>query len=71
MGQGLSCGSSDELGLFSAVQLGDLETLKEVMGKNSALVHSSTVYEYNSALHIAAANDQIEVGFLILVTPGL
>ncbi|XP_073056939.1 putative E3 ubiquitin-protein ligase XBAT31 [Primulina eburnea] len=61
MGQGLSCGSSDELGLFSAVQLGNLETVKEVMGKNSAFVHSSTVYDRNSVLHIAAANDQIEV----------
>ncbi|XP_073023039.1 putative E3 ubiquitin-protein ligase XBAT31 isoform X1 [Primulina eburnea] len=61
MGQGLSCGSVEELGLFSAVQLGDLETVKEVMGKNSALVHSSTVYDRNSALHIAAENGQIEV----------
>ncbi|XP_073291731.1 putative E3 ubiquitin-protein ligase XBAT31 [Primulina huaijiensis] len=61
MGQGLSCGSSDELGLFSAVQLGDFETVKEFMGKNSAFVHSSTVYDRNSVLHIAAANGQIEV----------
>ncbi|XP_073141809.1 putative E3 ubiquitin-protein ligase XBAT31 [Henckelia pumila] len=61
MGQGLSCRSSDELGLFSAVQLGDLETVKEVMAQNSALVRSSTVYDRNSALHIAAASGQIEV----------
>ncbi|PRQ54465.1 hypothetical protein RchiOBHm_Chr1g0313891 [Rosa chinensis] len=38
MGQGLSCGASDEHGLFRAMQLGNL------------------------ALHIGAANGQIEVG---------
>lgn len=64
MGQGLSCGSGDEHGLFTAVQCGDVETLKAVLEKNPSLIHHSTVYDRQSALHIAAANGQIEVGFL-------
>lgn len=64
MGQGLSCGTSDEHGLFSAVQCGDLDTLKSVLDKNPSLIHHSTVYDRQSPLHIAAANGQIEVGFL-------
>lgn len=62
MGQGLSCGTSDEHGLFTAVQCGDLETLKSVFEKNPSLIHHSTVYDRQSPLHIAAANGQIEVG---------
>lgn len=63
MGQGLSCGTSDEHGLFSAVQCGDLETLNAVLEKNSSLIHHSTVYDRQSPLHIASANGQIEVGW--------
>ncbi|XP_009790266.1 putative E3 ubiquitin-protein ligase XBAT31 [Nicotiana tabacum] len=66
MGQGLSCGSGDEHGLFSAVQCGDVETLKAVLEKNPSLIHHSTVYDRQSALHIAAANGQIEVVTMLL-----
>ncbi|KAL0417846.1 UNVERIFIED_CONTAM: putative E3 ubiquitin-protein ligase XBAT31 [Sesamum radiatum] len=66
MGQGLSCRSSEEQGLFSAVQLGDLETVEAVLHRDSTLVHRSTVYDRNSALHIAAANGRIEVLSLLL-----
>ncbi|XP_011089454.1 putative E3 ubiquitin-protein ligase XBAT31 [Sesamum indicum] len=66
MGQGLSCRSSEEQGLFSAVQLGDLETVEAVLQRDSTLIHRSTVYDRNSALHIAAANGRIEVLSLLL-----
>lgn len=64
MGQKLSCGTSDEHELFSAVQCGDLETVKALFEGNPSLVHHSTIYDRQSALHIAAANGQIEVRFL-------
>lgn len=64
MGQGLSCGTSQEHGLFRAVQVGDLDTVEAVLGREPALLHQATVYDRHSALHIAAANGQIEVGAL-------
>ncbi|CAN4119894.1 unnamed protein product [Withania somnifera] len=66
MGQGLSCGTTDEHGLFSAVQCGDLETLKAVLERKPSLIHHSTVYDRQSPLHIAAANGQIEVVSILL-----
>ncbi|KAK2643100.1 hypothetical protein Ddye_024863 [Dipteronia dyeriana] len=61
MGQGLSCGASHEHGLFSAVQYGDLETVKVLMERDPSLLLQATVYDRHSALHIAAANGQIEI----------
>ncbi|KAH6766173.1 hypothetical protein C2S52_017156 [Perilla frutescens var. hirtella] len=61
MGQGLSCKTTEEQGLFTAVQMGDLETVKAVFERNPAIFHHSTVFDRNSALHIAAADAQIEV----------
>ncbi|CAN4100956.1 unnamed protein product [Withania somnifera] len=66
MGQRLSCGRSDEHGFFSVVQYGDLETLKVLLERNSSLVHHSTVYDRQSALHIAAANGHIEVVSMLI-----
>lgn len=66
MGQGLSCGTNDEHGLFTAVQCGDLETVKALFERNPSLVHHSTGYDRQSALHIAAANGQIEVVCMLL-----
>ncbi|XP_059300520.1 putative E3 ubiquitin-protein ligase XBAT31 isoform X1 [Lycium ferocissimum] len=67
MGQGLSCGTSDEHGLlFTAVKCGDLETVKVLLERNSNVVHHSTVYDHQSALHIAAANGQIEVVSMLI-----
>lgn len=65
MGQGLSCAASQEHGLFSAVQFGDLDTVKAMLEKDSSFLHQTTVYDRQSALHIAAANGQIEVGFVV------
>ncbi|KAL4558245.1 hypothetical protein LXL04_036443 [Taraxacum kok-saghyz] len=61
MGQGLSCRIPDEHGLFTAVQFGDLEIVKTVLERDPSLLQQKTVYDRHSALHIAAANGQIEV----------
>ncbi|KAF5727386.1 putative E3 ubiquitin-protein ligase XBAT31 [Tripterygium wilfordii] len=61
MGQALSCGANQENGLFSAVQLGDLETVEALLEVDPSLLHESTVYDRQSALHIAAANGWIEI----------
>ncbi|KAF8395109.1 hypothetical protein HHK36_019050 [Tetracentron sinense] len=66
MGQGLSCKASHEYGLFTAVQVGDLETLEALVERQPSLLHQTTVYDRLSALHIAAANGQIEVLSMIL-----
>ena len=66
MGQGLSCGSSDEHGLFTAVQFGDSESVNAVLEEDPNLIYQTTVYDRHSALHIAAANGQIEVGPFVL-----
>lgn len=62
MGQGLSCAASPEHGLFLAVQTGDLKTVEALLERDPALLHHTTVYDRHSALHVAAANGQIEVG---------
>ncbi|GFS37888.1 hypothetical protein Acr_00g0054590 [Actinidia rufa] len=66
MGHGLSCAASHEHGLFTAVQFGDLETVKTLLQRNPSLVNQTTVYDRQSALHIAAANGQIEIVSMLL-----
>nr|KJB55863.1 hypothetical protein B456_009G099800 [Gossypium raimondii] len=66
MGQGLSCGASQENVLFSAVQGGDLETVEALLRRESNLLHHTTVYDRHSALHIAAAYGQIEILAMLL-----
>ncbi|KAL8252874.1 hypothetical protein R6Q59_036567 [Mikania micrantha] len=66
MGQNLSCRIQDEHELFTAVQFGDLETVKTLLEKDPNLIRQTTVFDRNSALHIAAANGQIEIVCLIL-----
>lgn len=66
MGQGLSCRARDEHGLFSAVQFGDLETVEALVERDSSILRHTTVYDRHSALHIAAANGQIEILSLLL-----
>ena len=61
MGQGLSCRVKDEHWLFTAVQSGDLETVRSVLERDPDLIQQTTVNDRHSALHIAAANGQIEV----------
>lgn len=65
MGQGLSCAATQEHGLFSAVQSGDLDTVKAMLERDPSLTHQTTSYDRQSALHIAAANGRIEVGCLV------
>lgn len=71
MGQALSCRATQEHELFGAVQLGDLETVEALLEEEPALIHQITVYDRLSALHIAAANGQIEVIFLVFILIGL
>ncbi|KAI3830066.1 hypothetical protein L1987_04199 [Smallanthus sonchifolius] len=66
MGQGLSCRAPDEHGLFTAVQFGDLELVKNLLEKDPSLIQQTTVYDRHSALHIAAANGQIEIVSMML-----
>ncbi|KAL5991963.1 hypothetical protein ACLOJK_012875 [Asimina triloba] len=66
MGQGLSCRVTEEHALFSAVQVGDLDALGALLERDPALMHQATVYDRFSAVHIAAANGQIEAVSLIL-----
>ncbi|XP_024974174.1 putative E3 ubiquitin-protein ligase XBAT31 [Cynara cardunculus var. scolymus] len=66
MGQGLSCRVQDEHGLFTAVQFGDLELVKTLLERDPSLIQQTTVYDRHSALHIAAANGQIEIVSMLL-----
>ncbi|KAE8666691.1 putative E3 ubiquitin-protein ligase XBAT31 [Hibiscus syriacus] len=66
MGQGLSCGASQENVLFSAVQVGDLETVEALLKREPKVLYHRTVYDRHSALHIAAAYDQIEILAVLL-----
>ncbi|XP_058099198.1 putative E3 ubiquitin-protein ligase XBAT31 [Magnolia sinica] len=66
MGQGLSCTAAQEHGLFGAARAGDLKAFEVLVEREPGLIHQTTVYDRFSALHIAAANGQIEVLSLIL-----
>ncbi|XP_057956059.1 putative E3 ubiquitin-protein ligase XBAT31 [Malania oleifera] len=66
MGQGLSCRAGHEHGLFSAVQFGDMETVESLLDRDPSLLHQNTVYDRHAALHIAAANGQIEILSMLL-----
>ncbi|GKV08130.1 hypothetical protein SLEP1_g19806 [Rubroshorea leprosula] len=66
MGQGPSCAGNQENGMFGAVQGGNLEVVKAMLERKPSLLHETTVYDRHSALHIAAANGQIEVLSMLL-----
>ncbi|KAK4760390.1 hypothetical protein SAY87_005283 [Trapa incisa] len=66
MGQELSCLSSHEHDLFSAVQHGDTETVRTMVERDSSLLHQTTPYDRQSLLHIAAANGQIGILSMLL-----
>ncbi|KAA8543895.1 hypothetical protein F0562_021928 [Nyssa sinensis] len=66
MGQGLSCRTTHENGLFTAVQFGDSDTVQTLLERDQTLIHQTTVYDRHSALHIAAANGQIEIVSMLL-----
>lgn len=63
MGQGLSCATSNEHELFTAVQYGDIDMVNDLLEKDPNLIHHTTLYDRHSVLHVAAANGQIEVVF--------
>ncbi|KAK4342904.1 hypothetical protein RND71_038720 [Anisodus tanguticus] len=68
MGQKLSCGQqSHEHELFIAVQNGELEKVEAMVNEDTnVLLHLRTVSGKLSALHVAAANGQIEVLCMLL-----
>lgn len=70
MGQGMSCRTSEENGLFGAVQSGELDLVEAILERDPAILHRTTVYDRQSALHIAAANGQIEVLSTLLSRSG-
>lgn len=68
MGQGLSCAANEDNGLLRAVKAGDLKTVDLALQRDPSLLYVTTVYERHSVLHIAAANGQIEVRFLVEIS---
>ncbi|XP_074570685.1 E3 ubiquitin-protein ligase XB3-like isoform X2 [Curcuma longa] len=67
MGQGVSCASSSyEHEFFTAVQAGDLAAVDCALRDDPSLQLRTTIYDRLSALHIAAANDRVQVLSLLL-----
>ncbi|XP_073043526.1 putative E3 ubiquitin-protein ligase XBAT31 isoform X2 [Primulina eburnea] len=66
MGQGMSCTESRGNLLFSAVQNGELRTVEAIADANPTLLTLKTDNRKLSAMHVAAANGQIEVLSMLL-----
>lgn len=64
MGQGLSCAESNEHPLFSAAQNGEVESVEAMVDEEPSVVDRTTARGKLSALHLAAANGQIQVGLM-------
>lgn len=73
MGQGLSCrGDGGEQDLFRAAQVGDLDAVERLLaGDPSLSLRAATIYDRLSALHIAAANGQVQVLSMLLERGGI
>lgn len=62
MGQGLSCADRHESGsFFRALQNGDVDVVRAMVEIDPSLLHHTTKHQRLSALHVAAANGQIDV----------
>ncbi|KAG8376886.1 hypothetical protein BUALT_Bualt09G0110700 [Buddleja alternifolia] len=70
MGQGLSCREYQENELFNAVQNGELETVEAMADEDPNLLTRKTVHGNLSAVHVAAANGQIQVLSMLLNRSG-
>ncbi|XP_020224672.1 putative E3 ubiquitin-protein ligase XBAT31 isoform X2 [Cajanus cajan] len=70
MGQTLSCTPNHHHALFSAVHDGDLRLLIALLEAHPSLLHQTTLYDRHSALHIAAANSQIETPLMLAAMHG-
>ncbi|GFZ10997.1 hypothetical protein Acr_22g0003950 [Actinidia rufa] len=67
MGQGLSCGEPHEHGLFRAVQNGEIEAVEAMVDEEPRVLEKTTASNGRlSALHLAAANGQIQVLSMLL-----
>lgn len=64
MGQGLSCRELEDTELFNAVQNGEVDAVEALATDHPNLLTLKTVHGRLSALHVAAANGRLEVGFL-------
>ncbi|KAK8529549.1 hypothetical protein V6N13_102457 [Hibiscus sabdariffa] len=62
----LSCGVNQENGLFSTVKVGDIETVEVLLKREPNLLYHTSVYDCHAALHIAAANGQIETVLMLI-----
>lgn len=62
MGQGLSCADRHENGFFfRALQNEDAEVVRAMVETDPSILHYTTKHRRLSALHVAAANGQIDV----------
>nr|GMD03882.1 putative E3 ubiquitin-protein ligase XBAT31 [Ipomoea batatas] len=66
MGQRLSCRETHEHGFFTAVQNGELETVEAMVDEDPSVLRFTAVHGKLSALHVAAANGQIEILCMLL-----
>lgn len=63
MGQRLSCREPHETALFGAIKNGELELVKAILVDDPTALTKTTGHGRLSALHVAAVNGWIEVGF--------
>ncbi|PKA48556.1 E3 ubiquitin-protein ligase XB3 [Apostasia shenzhenica] len=67
MGQGLSCyGSISKQDFFRAVELGDLEAAQLSLSRDPAILHRNTLFDRSSAVHMAAANGNLQLLSMII-----
>lgn len=62
MGQGLSCADRHGSGFFGALQNGEVEVVRAMVETDQSILHRTTNHRRSSALHMAAASGQIDVG---------
>lgn len=65
MGQRMSCRERSEKALFIAVENGDLQMIEAMVEADPTVLGITGGYGKQSALHLAAAYGQIEVGFRV------
>ncbi|GAB2234051.1 hypothetical protein Droror1_Dr00003288 [Drosera rotundifolia] len=61
MGNTMSCSPSHETGLFKAVESGDLETVKRLIGNEMPMLDQRGVFYRDSVVHVAAKHGKIDV----------
>lgn len=64
MGQGLSCRETPQSGLFGPLKDGELELVEAMLEADPSVFQQRKGRARLSALHVAAVEGQIEVGFV-------